>query len=726
MAPTSDDGGSDDPVCLWVERKDVGCQLYDECDDKHGTDAAACDKNDKCTWSGSDCRTAVPSNAQCIAAKDSTACGKLGADKCTWVDTVQKLCIDWKECAHFSKDQCEGADEECWWDGENNGDLTYGDFCYTGKKPTTVTTSTSTTTTVTTLTTTTTFHCTPTASGEDRVICGDRDFCVRSSWFCDGEDDCGNGFDEQGCVTTAAPKPKEKECKYDQEWCEDYKVSQECVYTAYKCDGTPDCGDKSDEKGCPAITTKAKRTTTKKTTTTTTTTKTITTTRTETTTTEPPCITQGKCADRFMYADALRTDPLYQTLALCRACANSATVDAVCAATITIGCTIDTTDADAVAEQKMAQEKLLALKSGVLTIKTPTGGSDADFTAAILSALTDKGIRATSIIDVELYTEQNAKFSQVLVYTGLTSGATAEISKMAAVSDLTTESGVAFKLYNSKNVDVSNLDADGEPQAYAAGTSYQGDGFENFDTVDTTGTGGGGTGTVDDVERTNINSALSCETLKSAGLLCEGESDQNGSTGGSKSGGNMGTIIGVVVGGLVVVGAAIFGLLKYRSSQGGGTNYKRPPQPNSAYANPGFTAGSGSQPTNSSNLPSWADPTVPFMTRQEAEAQLKSRGNPDKDYVVRQSANNVQGYAVCSVSEGKYTNFQIKRQGTTLFYGNKPLGQDLSEALRSLQNSVPVAPQNGAHYFLNPAASARKASFNPANRVFTLSDNGSA
>lgn len=154
----------------------------------------------------------------------------------------------------------------------------------------------------------------------------------------------------------------------------------------------------------------------------------------------------------------------------------------------------------------------------------------------------------------------------------------------------------------------------------------------------------------------------------------------------------------------------------------------------SASAGGGTTAGVGKNDTLTGNIqlsmfgsqtgesnsdgtapPAWADPTVPFMTRQEAEAQLAANGNSDKDYVVRQSTNNAQGYAICAVYQSKYTNLQVKRQGSTLFYGNKPLGQNLTEALRTLQNSVPVVPSEGAQYFLNPTAASRQASRNPSN-----------
>uniref|UniRef100_A0A3B5L3G4 Uncharacterized protein n=1 Tax=Xiphophorus couchianus TaxID=32473 RepID=A0A3B5L3G4_9TELE len=62
---------------------------------------------------------------------------------------------------------------------------------------------------------------------------GTRDYCVLFSHVCDGEIDCMDGSDEEGC----------------QETCDE--GCGQCISEAFKCDGYPDCHDHSDEAGCP-------------------------------------------------------------------------------------------------------------------------------------------------------------------------------------------------------------------------------------------------------------------------------------------------------------------------------------------------------------------------------------------------------------------------------------------------------------------------------------------
>lgn len=85
--------------------------------------------------------------------------------------------------------------------------------------------------------------------------------CMPSWWKCDGVRDCSDNSDELGCGpesgTTRSPlKPtppafKDK-CKPTHFHCD----SGECIAKRFLCDGTPDCPNGEDERGCPADTKK--------------------------------------------------------------------------------------------------------------------------------------------------------------------------------------------------------------------------------------------------------------------------------------------------------------------------------------------------------------------------------------------------------------------------------------------------------------------------------------
>lgn len=74
-------------------------------------------------------------------------------------------------------------------------------------------------------------------------------WCVDSRLFCDGNNDCEDGFDELGCQINGAVKPANSTCDED-----DFPCTSDatiCYTIGMKCDGKTDCPMGEDEKNCP-------------------------------------------------------------------------------------------------------------------------------------------------------------------------------------------------------------------------------------------------------------------------------------------------------------------------------------------------------------------------------------------------------------------------------------------------------------------------------------------
>ena len=83
--------------------------------------------------------------------------------------------------------------------------------------------------------------CTPLACQPDEYQCANY-HCIRMSFACDGEDDCGDKSDEPDTCTYQS-------CSKDQFQCKGGR----CIPNSHKCNGIKDCPDSSDEDtiNCP-------------------------------------------------------------------------------------------------------------------------------------------------------------------------------------------------------------------------------------------------------------------------------------------------------------------------------------------------------------------------------------------------------------------------------------------------------------------------------------------
>lgn len=70
--------------------------------------------------------------------------------------------------------------------------------------------------------------------------CLDKSHCVLNSWKCDGTADCDDGSDEKDCHSQPECPQGDFQCR-----------NGHCISSAWRCDQTDDCHDNSDEENCP-------------------------------------------------------------------------------------------------------------------------------------------------------------------------------------------------------------------------------------------------------------------------------------------------------------------------------------------------------------------------------------------------------------------------------------------------------------------------------------------